>query len=128
MSAYADASRCTSWRGVPSSQARSATTSSAPRPAAHSRSSAAPSTTALLSASTGQIYVVRNAPDNLDTQQIFNLNARNPAALALADRFELQPRDVVYVDHVPLVTWNRVISLILPSAQVVNLGRDTARR
>ncbi|MFS2166178.1 polysaccharide biosynthesis/export family protein [Variovorax sp. Varisp62] len=82
----------------------------------------------LLSASTGQIYVVRNAPDNLDKQQIFNLNARNPAALALADRFELQPRDVVYVDHVPLVTWNRVISLILPSAQVVNLGRDTARR
>lgn len=82
----------------------------------------------LLAASTGQIYVVRNAPDNLDQQQIFNLNARNPAALALADRFELRPRDVVYVDHVPLVTWNRVISLILPSAQVANLGRDTARR
>jgi polysaccharide export outer membrane protein len=82
----------------------------------------------LLAADPGQIYVVRNAPDNLDVQQIFALNAKNPVALALADRFELMPRDVVYVDRVPLVTWNRVISLILPAAQVVNLGRDTARR
>jgi len=60
--------------------------------------------------------------------QVFNLNAKNPVALALADRFELQPRDVVYVDHVPLATWSRVFSLILPSAQVINLARDTARR
>ncbi|MFV0671693.1 polysaccharide biosynthesis/export family protein [Variovorax sp. tm] len=76
----------------------------------------------------GQIYVVRNAPDNLDVQQVFNLNAKNPVALALADRFELQPRDVVYVDRVPLVSWSRVFSLILPAAQVINLARDTARR
>ncbi len=82
----------------------------------------------LLSSDPGQIYVVRNAPGNPDVQQIFNLNAKNPVALALADRFELLPRDVVYVDHVPLVTWNRVISLILPAAQVANLSRDTARR
>lgn len=82
----------------------------------------------LLSSDPGQIYVVRNAPGNPDVQQIFNLNAKNPVALALADRFELMPRDVVYVDHVPLVTWNRVISLILPAAQVANLSRDTARR
>lgn len=82
----------------------------------------------LLSSDPGQIYVIRNTSDDAMTQQIFNLNAKNPVALALADRFELQPRDVVYVDHVPLVTWNRVISLILPAAQVVNLSRDTARR
>lgn len=82
----------------------------------------------LLSSDPGQIYVVRNAPGNPDVQEIYNLNAKNPVALALADRFELKPRDVVYVDHVPLVTWNRVISLILPAAQVANLSRDTARR
>jgi polysaccharide export outer membrane protein len=76
----------------------------------------------------GQIYVVRNSPDNIDVQQVFNLNAKNPTALALADRFELQPRDVVYVDRVPLVTWARVFGLILPAAQVINLARDTARR
>ena len=43
-------------------------------------------------------------------------------AYALAEGFELKARDVVYVDPVPLVRWNRVISLILPSAQVVNVG------
>jgi polysaccharide export outer membrane protein len=82
----------------------------------------------LTTADPGQIYVVRNSPDNIDVQQVFNLNAKNPAALALADRFELQPRDVVYVDRVPLVTWSRVFGLILPAAQVINLARDTARR
>ncbi|WP_398501846.1 polysaccharide biosynthesis/export family protein [Variovorax sp.] len=74
----------------------------------------------LSTAHTGQIYVVRN--NARGTPAIFHLNAKNPAALALAERFPLQPRDVVYIDPVPLVTWNRLVSLILPSAQVVNIG------
>jgi polysaccharide export outer membrane protein len=82
----------------------------------------------LLSANPGQIYVIRNSPQSPDSPEIYSLNAKNPAALALADRFELKPRDVVYVDRVPLVSWSRVASLILPAAQVVNLVRDTARR
>ena len=45
----------------------------------------------------------------------------------MADNFALKPKDVVYVDSVPLVTWNRVVSLILPSAQGVNLVRTTYR-
>ena len=81
----------------------------------------------LFSADPGQIYVIRNSPQSPDSPEIFNINAKNPAALALADRFELKPRDVVYVDRVPLVSWNRVASLILPAAQVMNLTRDTAR-
>ena len=82
----------------------------------------------LLSADPGQIYVIRNSSQSPDSPEIYSLNAKNPAALALADRFELKPRDVVYVDRVPLVSWNRVASLILPAAQVVNLVRDTTRR
>jgi polysaccharide export outer membrane protein len=74
----------------------------------------------------GQIYVIRNSRG--DVPEVFHLDAKNPVALALADRFELQPRDVVYVDPVPLARWNRVISLILPAAQVVNLGGNTSRR
>jgi polysaccharide export outer membrane protein len=71
-------------------------------------------------ANTGQIYVVRNTAKG--TPAVFHLNAKNPAALALADRFPLQPRDVVYIDSVPLVSWNRVASLILPAAQVLDIG------
>lgn len=66
----------------------------------------------------GQIYVIRQGATGAPA--IFHLNAKNPATLALASQFRLQSHDVVYVDPVPLVKWNRVVSLILPSAQVVN--------
>jgi polysaccharide export outer membrane protein len=72
-------------------------------------------------ASTGQIYVIRNVGQ--DSPALFHLNASSPTALALAETFPLQPRDVVYVDAVPLVQWNRIISLVLPSAQALSTGR-----
>lgn len=65
----------------------------------------------------GQVYVVRHASDK--HPEIYHLDASSPVALALADSFQLHPRDVVYVDAVPLARWNRVISLILPTAQLV---------
>lgn len=68
-----------------------------------------------------QVYVIRNA-DDARAPEVFYLDARSPVSLALADRFQLRPRDVVYVDAAPLALWNRVISLILPSA---GLTRDT---
>jgi polysaccharide export outer membrane protein len=77
----------------------------------------------LTTADSAQIYVIRNSTVT-NTPQIFHLSVKNPAALALADRFPLRPHDVVYVDPVALVAWNRIVSLILPSAQVVNLGAD----
>jgi polysaccharide export outer membrane protein len=73
-------------------------------------------------ANTGQIYVIRNVGQ--ESPALFHLDASSPSALALADSFYLQPRDVVYVDSVPLVQWNRVISLILPSAQAVGTTRN----
>lgn len=74
-------------------------------------------------ANTGQIYVIRNTGQG-GSPAVFHLNAEGPSALALAETFPLRPRDVVYIDPVPLVQWNRVISLILPSAQAANLGRS----
>jgi polysaccharide export outer membrane protein len=65
-----------------------------------------------------QIFVIRAA--NSTRPEVYHLDANSPAAYALAEGFALQARDVVYVDPVPLVRWNRVISLILPSAAVVN--------
>lgn len=76
----------------------------------------------LTTANTSQIYVIRNVGEA--SPAIFHLNAGNPTALALAETFYLRPRDVVYVDPVPLVQWNRILSLILPSANAVNVGRN----
>ncbi len=76
-------------------------------------------------ANPGQIYVVRNEPKGAQT--VYHLDARTATALALADGFALQPKDVVFVDPVSLVHWNRVVSLILPSATSANLIRGTVR-
>jgi polysaccharide export outer membrane protein len=76
----------------------------------------------LPTANTGQIYVIRNSPQG--SPAVFHLNASAPSALALADTFALRPRDVVYIDPVPLVNWNRIITLILPSAQALSTARS----
>jgi polysaccharide export outer membrane protein len=70
-----------------------------------------------------QIYVIRQGATGLPA--IFHLDAKNPAAMVLARQFSLEPQDVVYIDPVPLVKWTRVVSLILPSAQVVNSASET---
>src|SRR6185312_9640048 len=62
-----------------------------------------------------QIYVVRNVQGG--KPQIYHLDAASPVAYALADSFDLKAHDVVYVDATPLVRWNRVVSLILPTAE-----------
>ncbi|KVN33767.1 sugar transporter [Burkholderia pyrrocinia] len=61
-----------------------------------------------------QVYVVRRGPG--DAAQVYHLDAQSPAALALADRFPLERRDVVFVDASSLVRWSRVVNLLIPSA------------
>jgi len=73
-----------------------------------------------------QIFVIR-ASNTLEPE-IYHLDARSPTAFAMAEGFALRARDVIYVDPVPLVRWNRVISLILPSAQAVNVTGEAANR
>jgi polysaccharide export outer membrane protein len=68
----------------------------------------------------GQIYVIRNAND--DQPIVYHLDAQSPVMLALAEGFELKAKDVVYVDAAPMVRLNRVISLILPSAQLYTMS------
>jgi polysaccharide biosynthesis/export protein len=76
----------------------------------------------LLTANTSQIYVIRNTGQR--SPAVFHLDAASPTALALADSFPLQASDVVYLDPVPLVNWNRIISLVVPSAQALITGRN----
>ena len=73
-----------------------------------------------LNATSRGIYVIRNTSDK--RIDVFHLNAKNALALAMAERFDLNAHDIVYVDASGLATWNRLISLILPSVQTVYYG------
>ncbi len=77
-------------------------------------------------AAASAIYVIRNTSD--DQIDVYHLNAKNALALAMADRFALHERDIVYVDASGLATWNRLISQILPSVQTIYYGVQTARQ
>ena len=78
-----------------------------------------------INASPSSIYVIRNTSES--QIDVFHLNAKNAMALAFADRFNLNAHDIVYVDASGLATWNRFISMILPSIQTVYYGVLTAR-
>ena len=72
------------------------------------------------------VFVFRKAPVAADHGiDIYQLNAKDAAALVLADSFTLQERDIVYVTAAPLARWNRVLSLILPSVSALYLGSRT---
>ncbi|MCZ8393134.1 polysaccharide biosynthesis/export family protein [Achromobacter xylosoxidans] len=70
-----------------------------------------------LTADSSQVFVVRSTEQA--TPLVFHLNAASPQAYAVAEKFELQPKDVVFVDTAALVRWNRFISNLFPSAQTV---------
>ncbi len=83
-----------------------------------------------LSANAGQIYVLRGSPTaSADARpKIYHLNAAAPDALLLADQFELNARDVVYVDAASVVRWARVMSNVLaPASFVRDVVNDTVR-
>ncbi|OGS94864.1 MAG: hypothetical protein A3H31_04175 [Gallionellales bacterium RIFCSPLOWO2_02_FULL_57_47] len=70
-------------------------------------------------ADANQVYVIRNANDAQPI--IYHLDAHSPVMFALAENFELKARDVVYVDAASMVRFNRLISLILPTAQTLTI-------
>ncbi len=72
------------------------------------------------------VFVFRKSPEGAEHGiDIYQLNAKDAAALVLADSFRLQERDIVYVTAAPLAKWNRVLSLILPSVSALYLGART---
>jgi len=52
--------------------------------------------------------------------EIFHLDAQSPDALLLADRFPLEPRDVVFVDRAEGIRWNQIIDQIQPTITLLN--------
>jgi polysaccharide export outer membrane protein len=67
----------------------------------------------------GQVYVIRRSANE---PVVYRLDAHSPNAMALAEGFELYPKDVVYVAPTALTNWARTITQILPGAvnSVVN--------
>ncbi len=69
-----------------------------------------------LTANAARVFVIRS---KAEISQIFHLDSSSPEALILGDRFQLEPRDVVYVDAAGLTRWNRVIQQLLPTTQLL---------
>jgi polysaccharide export outer membrane protein len=76
-------------------------------------------------ADAAQLYVVRGSTGV--TPQVFHLDAHSPVSMVLANQFELQPKDVVYVDGNGLVRTNRVLSLLLPAINAALTGAIVAK-
>jgi polysaccharide biosynthesis/export protein len=68
-------------------------------------------------ADVAQMFVIRGALDG--KPEVFHLDGRSPVAMLVAKEFDLQPKDVVYVDGNGLVRFNRVLTLLLPA---INAG------
>ena len=76
-------------------------------------------------AATRQLFVIRNSMS--ESPQIYHLDATSPVAMLLANQFELQPKDVVYVGQGGLVRFNRVLNLLLPAINAAVTGAVLAK-
>ena len=67
------------------------------------------------------VFVLRKRPINEEgvIADVYQLHAKNVVALVLADQFELQPRDIVYVTTAPIARWNRLISQLVPTVSAL---------
>lgn len=66
------------------------------------------------SADTSHIFVIRGG---ITEPNIYWLDARTPDKLLLAEKFHLQPNDILYVSSAPVTNLNRAINQILPTIQ-----------
>lgn len=66
-----------------------------------------------------RIYVVRKSSKE---PVVYQLDAGSPGAMAIAELFELDAKDLVYVAATPLTNWHRTISLLFPNALSTAVG------
>jgi len=65
------------------------------------------------------VYVVRGMDDQGNPASVFNLDATNPAAYAVASRFHLRAGDVVWIGPAGITRWNRYITQLLPFSGLI---------
>lgn len=66
------------------------------------------------------VYVIRG---NILCPTIYWLSANTADTLLLAEKFQLQPNDIVYVSSAIVTRWNRFLSQLLPSLSTVFLTK-----
>lgn len=79
------------------------------------------------------IFVFRQAPEGSDyLVDVYQLDVRQATSYILADQFDLQPRDIVYVTPAPVTRWNRVVSMLMPTVtglyQITRTDRELSGR
>ena len=80
------------------------------------------STTGLnqLTANAKKVYVIREKFESFLEVDVFQLDIRNPINLIAGRKFQLQPKDIIFVPPAEIVKWNRTISLLLPQTDLFN--------
>ena len=64
-----------------------------------------------------RIFIFRSGSGK---SEIFQLDAKSPDAFILAERFPMQPRDVVFINRTEGVRWNDIIAQIQPTLNLLN--------
>lgn len=77
------------------------------------------------------VYVIRGSrPDALEQRPsvVYQLEAKSPAAFAVASQFELTPGDVVFVGAAGITRWSRFVNQLLPFTGIIrnatSVGND----
>lgn len=67
------------------------------------------------------VYVIRGSYDlQAKPSVVYQLEASNPAAFAVASQFELLPGDVVFVGAAGITRWSRFVSQLLPFSGILS--------
>ena len=71
-----------------------------------------------------EVYVLRTE-DFEGNPRIFKADISSPTGYLLAGKFNLQPRDIVFIGTAGVTSWSRFISQLLPFTNFINQAEDT---
>lgn len=72
------------------------------------------------------VYIFR--PSDVDNQpRIFKIDMTSPSGYLLADKFEVQSRDIVYIGTRKVTNWSRIFRQLIPITSVINSTEEIIR-